>query len=243
MTDIPETSAPAARRGDERAARGPLTRRQLTRAGLAAPVALTLMNRTALATGDHTGQPPANCTISGWVQLGMSIAPSGAMQRGPCWGKSPGYWKNKSFAGKGTWNDQLCRYAGGLVFKDLFLAPPVDASYMVYQVAENFTLGDVLNSEGVRQCVKHKQGDAAAQAYPNFNGGLAFHAVAAYLNASFNVGNNALSPNEVVQMYQATYTGAGTYQVGDVQLTGEDIKRFWENTYHDDFDQWQYMGV
>lgn len=243
MNDIPETSAPQARRSDDNRSRRPLTRRQLTRAGLAAPVALTLMNRTALATGDHhTGQPPANCTISGWVELGMSIAPSGAMQPGPCWGKSPGYWKNKSFAGKGTWNSHLCRYAGGTVFKTLFGAPPVDAAYMVYQVADDFTLGDVLNSEDVRQCIKHKKGNAVAQNYPNFNGGLAFHAVAAYLNASYNIGNNGLSPAEVIQMYQATFAG-GTYQVGDVQLTGEDIKRFWQNTYHDDFDHWQYMGV
>ena len=220
-------------------------RRRLVGAGVAAPVVLTLMNRPALAT--DVGGPPLNCSVSGWVQLGLSLAPSGSMQRMPCDGNSPGYWKNSDFPGKGTQNADTCRWVGAPTFQDLFGAPPVPISSLVqFPIAATYTLGDVLNSEEIKTCIHQKaqafgcHGQDRPQEcsgplynkdlYPNLNGSLAFHAAAMYANSVTGQGY-PLPLEQIVQMYLATFNG-GTYNIGTVSLSAVEVQRFWESTYH-----------
>ncbi|MET0093070.1 MAG: hypothetical protein ABW120_06025 [Sedimenticola sp.] len=59
------------------------TRRRLTKAGLAAPVIMSLASRPALANTRNF------CTISGWG----SVHPSGRPEDHTCEGRSPGHWK------------------------------------------------------------------------------------------------------------------------------------------------------
>ncbi|MES9869284.1 MAG: hypothetical protein ABW149_06235 [Sedimenticola sp.] len=59
------------------------TRRRLTKAGLAAPVIMSLASRPALANTRNF------CTISGWG----SVHPSGRPEDHTCEGRSPGFWK------------------------------------------------------------------------------------------------------------------------------------------------------
>ncbi|MET0081735.1 MAG: hypothetical protein ABW079_01890 [Sedimenticola sp.] len=83
MSDKTELKDQDGMQGSERDRSVDQSRRRLAKAGLAAPVIMSLASRSALATTERNF-----CTISGWG----SVHPSGRPDDQRCAGRSPGFW-------------------------------------------------------------------------------------------------------------------------------------------------------
>jgi hypothetical protein len=248
MTDIPEHTPPQASDAKRRRRAGSnalVSRRRIAAAGLAAPVVLSFSSRAALATGGHGGwgDEGKNCTVSGWVELGVSVAPSGMTHRTNCGGKDPSYWYGKGFSGRGEWDSQKCRHKNGVKFTAVFNGVPPVAGYTL---AYDYLLGDVFKD--IRGIVAGKDKDGAwykPENHPPFQD-LAFaaHAVAMYLNALS--GYVEVDPEQIKMMFISTYAASGPgYPVAGtgVMLTKADVLQFWMSTYWNNAAAYPYQGA
>lgn len=182
-----------------------LTRRRFTRAGLAAPVILTLANRPAFG---------AICTVSGFTSYSPNN-PSGVRHVvSGCGGYSPGAWK-KPDAGNGDGSRSQWIAAGYHPNPRPDTSDPAGTTFdAVFGTSSGYgTLHDVLK---------------------NRPGSLEFHAVAALLNAGYMGSTYGLTTADVIGLYwlealDVPYTTASgsVIQPGDI-----DVKAFFEQTYH-----------
>lgn len=185
---------------------GRLSRRRFTRAGVAAPIILTLANRPAFG---------AICTVSGFASFSPNN-PSGVRHKvDGCGGYSPVGWKNPDAGnGDGSREDWIAagyfanprpntNDPGGTLFVDVFGGTTSGFG----------TLHDVLK---------------------NKSGSLEFHAVAALLNAGF-MPTYGLSKADVIGLYWLGATGTGSYTTASgtvINAKDINVKAFFEQTYH-----------
>lgn len=226
-------------------------RRRIATATLAAPVILSFSGRSALATWGHS-DPGKNCSVSGWIELGTSIAPSGATARTSCGGQKPYYWKTKNFSGKGTWSNDKCRHEGGLRFTDCFFdAPPCHGGYpnMVdYRLGDVFTdicsyINNIPEWKKDRYRELYRSDWYKTYKHPPYAQlEFAQHALATFLNASY--GYIDFDPIEVKKMYLATFAG-GSYPVSgmNVLLSQTEVQQFWMSTYAGSQGSYAYAGA
>lgn len=187
-------------------------RRKIAKAGLAAPVVLA-----TLASKPVLGAAPYNCTISG--QMSGNTSSHGTP--GTCAiGYSPGYWKNHT--NPGDWPTILPNAAFNTVFADAYWWTPQNMNAVNLCMPQdqscqpNPTFLQVLSSTG--------------GSTPN-NPALARAAVASYLNAYKFAPNYALTPAEVVAMFNSVYSG-GTYPINPTTSWNADqVKTYFESLY------------
>jgi hypothetical protein len=205
MTDIPEPQSPKASGGtvapdlpDE------ARRRFIGRAALLAPAIVTLTSAPSFGTTF------SNCTLSGWVHLTASVAPSGMQVRGNCGFRSPGYWMSAPHA---PW--PLPRttpfYVNGS--DGVFTTPNTfDSKYVDPAANPALTLRDVLS--------------------PSYAGSLAWFAIAHLFNAMTAPGY-PLAAGEVIAMYNAVAGGGEYITASGARLDLMDVKNFWEQLQSD----------
>ncbi len=185
-----------------------LSRRRFTRAGLAAPIILSMASKPAFG---------AVCSPSGFVSYSPDN-PSGVRRHGTdgCGGLSPGAWRNPD-AGRGDGSRGAWHYAGYYPNPrqngELGGDPPGTLFVDVFGVHPEFgTLHDVLLEKP---------------------GSLEFHVVAALLNSRTIPGY--MSHDDVIGLYLATINGHASYTTtGGVTIQMHDfyLKEFIEQTYH-----------
>jgi hypothetical protein len=215
------------------------TRRRLTQAGLAGPVVLaTLASKNVLAS------TPYNCTISG--QLSGNVSSHGTPVNCNTLGLSPGYWRQPQHSG--DWTPYI--QGSGMVdgsFKPI-KCPTLNGSKQSTEGTLFTTAGFanvfkcVSSSSGVTILVYGDPGFPASGnatleqvvSYGGNAGGLVSlgrAAVGSLLNALRFAPNYPLTPNEVVQMFNAVCMG-GTYQVNPTTSWNSDqVKAYFESLY------------
>jgi hypothetical protein len=217
------------------------TRRRLTQAGLAAPVVLaTLASKNALAAA------PYSCTISG--QLSGNASTHGDTANCNTLGLSPGHWRQPQWAGDWAYSSYV--QGNGMVdgnFKPI-KSPTLDGS----KQSTEGTLFTTAGFANVFRCVSTSSGvTILAFGEPGFptpgnatleqvvacggNAGglisLGRAAVGSLLNAFKFAPNYPLTPNDVVQMFNAVCMG-GTYQVNATTFwTADQVKAYFETLY------------
>lgn len=229
-------------------------RRRLTQAGLAAPVVLaTLASKNALATA------PYNCTISG--QLSGNTSTHGNTVNCNTLGHSPGYWRQTQhcddwsyssyFQGSGMVDGNFkpikCPTLDGSKQSSegtLFTTAGFAKVFKCTDTTATVTHGHTTSTSTVVEIACY--GDANFPSGPGdatllqvvCNGGndaglasLGRAAVASLLNAYRFAPNYPLTPNDVVQMFNAVCKG-GTYQVNPTTFwTGDQVKAYFESLY------------
>lgn len=215
------------------------SRRRWARAGMAAPVVLgSLASQPVLGTTTRYW-----CTISG--KLSGNVSNHENTLNCKTLGKSPGYWKNKSWpAGftKGTLPSNSCSFSGGAAgtafngymsggktLASGFKMKPttdmcriVDATESGYgSLTLNATMLQVLNTGGgLNDTVIASLGRAT---------------VASLLNAVAFGGNGPddypLTQAKIIEMFNAVYLG-GTYQVNpSVSWNRDQVRNYFESLY------------
>ncbi len=183
-----------------------LSRRKLLAGSISIPIISTLASRPVLGA--------QNCTPSGFMSGNLSHPDA----YGSCGGKSPGYWKASQHIG--SWP---APYMPGLTSETYnIIGNEMPANY----VGQNYTL--FVDAFGVDD-------------YPGLSmmdvlriepGGVAFHALAALLNAaSGQYTDPRLTITLVKQIYQQ-YSYNGYYNGGGLVMDEDTIKDFFNNTYH-----------
>ncbi len=206
-------------------------RRRLTKGGLAAPIVMgTLLSRPVL------GAAPYHCTISGQISGNISPRP-GAGENCKTLGRSPGYWKNHQ-----TWPTP---FAWGA---------PAQGECPGQNTTGTLFNGFTINGATLELAFKCKDGAVLDPMDTNFDtvtsaatmlqvlqvgGGsndtgikaLGRATVASLLNARQFGTDYPLTPERVIQMFNAVYKG-GTYQVNATTFWSRDqVKTYFESLY------------
>lgn len=206
-------------------------RRRLTKGSLAAPIVMgTLLSRPVL------GAAPYKCTISGQMSGNVSPRP-GDETNCKTLGKSPGYWKNhQTWPSPTVWGEPAAgQCPNGNTTGTRFNGFSINGATL----AQAFRCkdGDVLDpSDGgfagassaatMLQVLKTGGGlnDTSIKA-------LGRATVASLLNALQFGTNYPLTPERVIQMFNAVYNG-GTYQVNATTFwTRDQVKTYFESLY------------
>ncbi len=183
-----------------------LTRRRLVAGTASVPIISALASRPVLGA--------QNCTPSGFMSGNLSHPDA----YGSCGGLSPGYWKAAQHIGAWPYP-----YLPGITSEQFNI---VGNTMPPDYVGQNFTLFvdvfgvDDFPSRSLMDVLRIEPGD------------VAFHAIAAVLNAaSGQYLDPRLSVSVVVDIYQQ-YSYTGYYNAGGLVMNAEQIKSFFMNTYH-----------
>lgn len=206
-------------------------RRRLTKGGLAAPIVMgTLLSRPVL------GAAPHHCTISGQLSGNVSPRP-GSNVNCRSLGRSPGYWKNHQ-----PWPSPL-----------VWGAPTGSNCPSSTTVGTRFN-GFTINGATFATAFKCKDGNVLDPGDTGFTGAteaatmlqvletggglnntnikaLGRATVASLLNALEFGTDYPLTPERVIQMFNAVYNG-GTYAVNSTTSWNRDqVKNYFESLY------------
>jgi hypothetical protein len=189
----------------ERADESKVSRRRFTRAGLAAPIILSLASRPAFG---------AVCSPSGFVSYSPDN-PSGVRHvEDSCHGISPGGWMHPDVGRGNSDGNRSQWYAAGY-----YPNPRDDKDPDPTMFATVFGSGSEYGS--------------LHDAMLNYPGSLQFHIVAALLNSKTIPGY--MSTHDVIGLYQAKVNGFATYTTsGGVSIPMDEfhLQAFLDQTYH-----------
>lgn len=185
-------------------ARADARRRFIKGAALASPVLLSIASRPVLGTSRF-------CSASGFMSGNLSNQGGKDVS---CGGNSPGYWKNHTspgapwptpyLSGRRASGATGISYTGGTQF------------HSVFKKSGGFNYGT----------------KTLLQVLWEHPGSLAFHAIAALLNAKAGIGNYVLTDLQVRQIWDGIVTnGVYTTTTGH-KMYEADAKAFFEQTYH-----------
>lgn len=181
-------------------------RRRFARAGLAAPVILTMASKPSLATN-----LAFNCTLSGWTELSVSAAPS--MQgTSDCGFNSPGPWKKTS-----TWGP-----TGIDPTKTLFYKGEDPWKPGIFSTQNTYEINGKVVPTG--------QGVTLIQVMHDYSGSFAWYTVAALGNSLTT--NYPLSTQQVIDIYDAVAGGGSYITPGGAVMDIVDAMNFYLHIQH-----------
>lgn len=216
------------------------SRRRLARAGIAAPVVLgSLTSQPVLGTTSRYW-----CTISG--KLSGNVSNHANELNCKTLGKSPGYWKNKSWPGpfiKGTLSDSSCNFSGSSLAGTVFNGYSADGKTLAaaFKMKANggaCTIYDATDSVNFGTCTKKATMLQVLHTGGGLNdtmiASLGRATVASLLNAKqFGgaYGSYPLTQGQIIDMFNAVYLG-GTYQINPtVSWDRDQVRNYFESLY------------